>query len=138
MSVKQVPTVGKDNQTLQGGYKSLASIACERGVSLSALKRHAAYHMPRFLRVSAKVFEVSEGGRVFRAITIKGEDDKRTAIKLDAYIKLLSGRYKVCETPEQLVIGKTHSQKVREHDPAYWPELVKMAEDACPGMKVVQ
>lgn len=118
--------------------ESLAAIAKQYNVSLSSLKRHTLNHMPRFLKLSAKVHEVeNDDGKMVRFIIVT-EDNKKAHIQLDPYTKYLSKRYRICSTPEQLKIGKEHSKKVKEHDPAYWPELVRIVEDATRGFKVVQ
>ena len=118
--------------------ENLAAIAKKYNVSLSSLKRHALNHMPRFLKLSAKVHEVeNDDGKMVRFIIVT-VDNKRVYIQLDPYMKYVSMRYRVCSTPEQLKIGQEHSKKVKEHDPDYWPELVRIVENATPGFKVVR
>ncbi len=118
--------------------ESLAAIAKKYNVSLSSLKRHRLNHLPRFLKLSAKVHEVENDDGKMVAFIIATVDGKRLRIQLDPYAKYLYKRYRICSTPEQLKIGKEHSRKVKDHDPDYWPELVRMVENATPGFKVVR
>ena len=111
---------------------TLAEIAKKFDVSLSALKRHKLHHLPRYVEWVAptETIDTESGPVECVAVDIDGE---QCYIPKDVIIDEAKKRYVVCTTPDELEVGRKHSESVVQHykdagEPQRWGELIELVE----------